>query len=483
MGLLGILVALALLMWLAYRGWSILLVAPLAALVAAAISREPLLAHWTQTFMGGAARFFVQWFPMFLLGGLFGKLMDDSGSISSIARFLTERLGTRNTMLAVVLASALVTYGGVSVFVAFFVLVPMANTMFKSANLPRRLLPATIGLGAFTFTMSALPGSPSVNNAIPMPYFGTTTFAAPGIGIIASLITLAFGLWWLRRAEAAARRAGEGYGGDSDTAPVIDERTRELATAVGEFDPAEINHGKHASSEPTFVLAILPLLVVIVVNFLMSLIVFPRFGSYFAFLETEAWGETSIGAVAGLWSLLLALAAGTLAIVIVNFSRLPSLRESLDAGANSAALPILTISSLVGFGAVVAALPAFSTVRDAVLSIPGGPLVSLTVSMNVLAGLTGTASGGMAIALNALGDTFLRLGAEQGVDPALMHRITTISAGTLDALPHNGTVLMLLQISKLTHKESYMDMVMTVIVSVIISLIAVIALGSIFGSF
>jgi H+/gluconate symporter-like permease len=483
MGLFGILLALALLMWLAYRGWSILLVSPLAALVAAAVAGEPLLAHWTQTFMGGAARFFIQWFPMFLLGGLFGKLMDDSGSISSIARFLTERLGTRNTMLAVVLASALVTYGGVSVFVAFFVLVPMAKTMFKSADLPKRLLPATIGLGAFTFTMSALPGSPSVNNAIPMPYFGTTTFAAPGIGIVASVITFAFGMWWLRRAEAAARKAGEGYGSDVDTAPVIDEKTREHATVAGEFDPAEIAHGKHASSEPSFVLAVLPRLVVIVVNLVMSLVVFPRLGSYFAFLETEVWGGTTIGAVAGLWSLLLALGAGTLTIVSVNYSRLPSLRESLDAGANSAALPILTISSLVGFGAVVASLPAFATVRDAVLSIPGGPLISLTVSMNVLAGLTGTASGGMAIALNALGDTFLRLGAEHGVDPALMHRITTISAGTLDALPHNGTVLMLLQISKLTHKESYLDMVMTVIVSVIISLVAVIALGSMFGSF
>ena len=306
MGLFGILLALAVLMWLAYRGWSILLVAPLAALVAAAISREPLLAHWTQTFMGGAARFFIQWFPMFLLGGLFGKLMDDSGSISSIARFLTERLGTRNTMLAVVLASALVTYGGVSVFVAFFVLVPMAQTMFKSADLPRRLLPATIGLGAFTFTMSALPGSPSVNNAIPMPYFGTTTFAAPGIGIIASVITLAFGMWWLRRAEAAARKAGEGYGGDVDTAPVIDEKTREHATAAGEFDPAEVHHGKHASSEPSFVLAVLPLFVVIVVNFLMSLIVFPRLD--FAFLANRSvggnhdWrGGGSVVAAPGAW--------------------------------------------------------------------------------------------------------------------------------------------------------------------------------------
>ncbi|MGB8759074.1 MAG: GntP family permease [Pseudolabrys sp.] len=483
MGLFAILFALGLLMWLAYRGWSVLLVSPLAALLAAALSGEPLLAHWTQTFMNGAARFFIQWFPMFLLGGLFGKLMDDSKSISSIAKFLTERLGTRNTMLSVVLASALVTYGGVSVFVAFFVLVPMAITMFQSADIPRRLLPATIGLGAFTFTMSALPGSPSVNNAIPMPYFGTTTFAAPGIGIIASVITFAFGMWWLRRAEAAARSAGEGYGSDSDSTLVIDERTREHAMPAGEFDPAEIHHGKRASSEPSFVLAVLPLFVVIVVNFLLSLIVFPRLDSYFAFLEKEVWGGTTIGAVAGVWSLILALAAGTLTIIIVNYRRLPALRESLDAGANSAALPILTIASLVGFGAVVAALPAFTAVRDAVLSIPGGPLISLTVAMNILAGLTGTASGGMAIALNALGGTFLSLAAEHGIDPALMHRVTTISAGTLDALPHNGTVLLLLQISKLTHKESYLDMVMTVIVSVIISLVAVIALGSIFGSF
>ncbi|MFZ0102272.1 MAG: GntP family permease [Pseudolabrys sp.] len=483
MGLFAILFALGLLMWLAYRGWSVLLVSPLAALLAAALSGEPLLAHWTQTFMNGAARFFIQWFPMFLLGGLFGKLMDDSKSISSIANFLTERLGTRNTMLSVVLASALVTYGGVSVFVAFFVLVPMAITMFQSADIPRRLLPATIGLGAFTFTMSALPGSPSVNNAIPMPYFGTTTFAAPGIGIIASVITFAFGMWWLRRAEAAARSAGEGYGSDSDSTLVIDERTREHAMPAGEFDPAEIHHGKRASSEPSFVLAVLPLFVVIVVNFLLSLIVFPRLDSYFSFLEKEVWGGTTIGAVAGVWSLILALAAGTLTIIIVNYRRLPALRESLDAGANSAALPILTIASLVGFGAVVAALPAFTAVRDAVLSIPGGPLISLTVAMNILAGLTGTASGGMAIALNALGGTFLSLAAEHGIDPALMHRVTTISAGTLDALPHNGTVLLLLQISKLTHKESYLDMVMTVIVSVIISLVAVIALGSIFGSF
>jgi H+/gluconate symporter-like permease len=383
-------------------------------------------------------------------------------------------------MLSVVLASTVVTYGGVSVFVAFFVLVPMAEKMFRAADIPRRLMPATICLGAFTFTMSALPGSPSVNNAVPMPYFGTTPFAAPGLGIIASIITMAFGMWWLGRAEAAARMAGEGYVGDPDAAPVVDEKVREHATAAGDFDPAEILHGQHGDSEPPFVLAILPLVVVMAVNFLLSLVVFPRLDS--TYLAEEPW-RTTIEAVAGVWSVVVALAAGTLTVVIVNYRRLPSLRESMDAGANSSVLPLLTVGSVVGFGAVVAAMPAFAAIRDAVLSIKGGPLISLTVAMNVLAGLTGSASGGMTIALDALGGTYLRLAAEHGIDPALLHRLTTISAGTLDALPHNGTVLTVLQVSRLTHRQSYFDMVMTVIVSVILSLVAVLVLGSVFGSF
>jgi H+/gluconate symporter-like permease len=481
MGLFGILLALALLMWLAFRGWSVLLVAPAAALLAAAMSGEPLLAHWTQTFMGGASRFVAQWFPMFLLGGLFGKLMVDSGSITSIARYLTERLGANRAMLSVVLASAAVTYGGVSVFVAFFVLVPMAQEMFRAADIPRRLMPATICLGAFTFTMSALPGSPSINNAIPMPYFGTTPFAAPGLGITASIITMAFGMWWLGRAEAAACRAGEGYGGDSAAVPALDEKIREHATSAGEFDPAEIRHGEKGHGEPSFTLAILPLALVILMNFLMSLVVLPRLD--FSFLAQEAWGGTSIKAVAGIWSVVVALAVGALAVVAINYRRLPTLRESMDAGANSSVLPVLTVGSLVGFGAVVAAMPAFAGARDAVLSIRGGPLVSLTTAMNVLAGLTGSASGGMVIALDALGATYLRLALEHGIDPALMHRVATISSGTLDALPHNGTVLTVLQVSGLTHRESYFDMVMTVIVGVILSLLAVILLGSMFGSF
>jgi H+/gluconate symporter-like permease len=198
---------LALLIWLALRGWSVLLLAPAAALLAAAFALEPLLANWTQTFMGSAAAFLAQFFPLFLLGALFGKLMDDSGCVSAIAGFMTERLGERRAVLAVVLAGALVTYGGVSLFVAFFVLVPMARALFRAASIPRRLMPAAIALGTSTFTMSALPGTPAIQNAIPMPFFGTTPFAAPGLGIVASAIMLGFGLWWLGRACLTARRS------------------------------------------------------------------------------------------------------------------------------------------------------------------------------------------------------------------------------------------------------------------------------------
>src|SRR6185312_617306 len=232
MGLLGVLLGLALLVWLAFRGWSVLLLAPAAALLAAAFAREPLLAHWTQTFMGSATHFLAQFFPLFLLGALFGKLMEDSGSVTAIATWMMERLGARRAMLAVVLAGALVTYGGVSLFVAFFVLAPMAEALFRGAAIPRRLMPAAMALGTSTFTMSALPGTPAIHNAIPMPFFGTTPFAAPGLGIVAAAIMLGFGLWWLGRAEAAARRRGEGFGvGDpvqvnaAADDPMVRERT------------------------------------------------------------------------------------------------------------------------------------------------------------------------------------------------------------------------------------------------------------------
>jgi H+/gluconate symporter-like permease len=294
---------------------------------------------------------------------------------------------------------------------------------------------------------------------------------------------LGFGLWWLARCEAAARRAGEGYGsGDIAPRSVADDPIiRERATTAREFDPAEISHGRHGDTPVPIGLAGLPLVVVVSVNLLMSLVILPRLD--FSFLAEARWGATSLSAVAGVWSVAVALAAAIFVLIVVNRQRLPTLRESMDAGANASVLPAFSVASLVGFGAVVAMLPAFATVRDWVLSIGGGPLVSLAMATNVLAALTGSASGGMTIALDALGDTYMRIAAEQGINPALMHRVAAIGSGTLDSLPHNGAVVTLLAVCGSTHRESYLDIVMVGIVSALIALVAVIVLGSTFGSF
>jgi H+/gluconate symporter-like permease len=482
MGLLGILLGLALLMWLAYRGWSVLLVGPLAALVAALLSGEPLLAHWTQTFMGGAARFVAQFFPLFLLGALFGKLMDDTGAALAIARALAERLGRQRAILAVVLACAILTYGGVSLFVVAFVVAPVADALFREADVPHRLMPAAIALGAFSFTMTAIPGTPAIQNAIPMPVFGTTPFAAPGLGLIAAAVMLGFGLWWLDRVEAAARRAGEGYGaGSHDESEAQAQLVRERASASGPFDPEEMDHGRHYDGGVPVWLAGLPMLVVVAVNFGMSEIVLPRLDT--AFLGEPRWGPTSLAAVGGIWSVATALLAACAVLVLTNRRRLLALRQTMDAGANASVLPVMNTASMVGFGAVVAALPAFAGIRDALVSIPGGPLVSIAVATNVTGGITGSASGGLIIALEALGDAYVRMAAAAGIDPALMHRVAAIGCGGLSGLPHNGAVVTLLAICGATHRNSYRDIGMVMVVGTILALVVIITLGKLIGSF
>jgi H+/gluconate symporter-like permease len=478
--LLGILIALGLLIFLAFRGYTLLLAAPVAAMVAAAFSGEPLLAKWTLTFMQGTGRFITNFFPLFLLGGVFGKLMDDSGAALSIARTITERLGETRAVMAAVLACAALTYGGVSLFVVAFAVFPVADALFRQAAVPHRLIPPAIALGAFTFTMTALPGTPAIQNAIPMAYFGTTLFAAPGLGILASATILGFGLWWLSEIEARARRAGEGY--SAETAAAADEQfVRERATNADNFDPAELPHGHRSEQLPPFALAAAPILVVLAVNLIMSLLVLPRV--YTGFLAEPRFGETSLSAVSGVWSVVTALAVAALVLVLILRRRLPELRKTLDAGANASVLPVLNTASLVGFGAVVAALPAFAVVRDGFLAVPGGPLVSIAVAANVMGGITGSASGGLTIALNSLGETYAQLAAGMSIHPELMHRVAAISSGALAMLPHNGAVVTLLAICGATQRGSYREIMMVGLVGPLIALVVVIALGKLIGAF
>jgi H+/gluconate symporter-like permease len=481
-GLLGVALALGLLIWLAYRGVSVLLLGPLMALLATLFAAgTPLMASYTQVFMSAAGAFIVQYFPLFMLGAIFGKLMDDSGAAEAIARAIVARLGSGQAILAVVLACAVLTYGGVSLFVVAFAVYPVAAALFRQADIPKRLMPATIALGAFTFTMTALPGTPAIQNAIPMPYFGTTPFAAPGLGIVAALVMAALGLWWLLRRAAQARRAGEGYGQHDDQPAGFGKEQRERCAGEG-FDVTLIPPDAAATSLPPFALAILPVITVIVLNYLFSAYLIPALNT--DYLAQARYGATSIDALRGVWAIIGSLSASCLLLVALCWRRIVSLRRSLDDGANASVMPIFNTASLVGFGAVIAALPAFELIKTGMEQLGGGnPLVSLALSVNLLAGVTGSASGGMSIALQTLGNDYLALASTAGIAPEILHRVTTVATGGLDSLPHNGAVVTLLAICGLSHRDAYKDIFMVAVLFPILALILMLVLAGMFGSF
>jgi H+/gluconate symporter-like permease len=477
----GILLSLAALMYFAYRGVSVLLLAPAAALLAVAFSEAPLLASYTQVFMKALGSFVALYFPLFLLGAVFGKLMEASGAANALAAAIAARLGRERAVLAVVAACALLTYGGVSLFVVAFTVHPLAVELFRTAGVPRRLIPAAIALGAFTFTMTALPGTPAIQNAIPMPYFGTTPFAAPGLGVIGAAAMFALGMAWLARRVRQARAAGEGYGEEGGAGAPLDRAMRERAQGEG-YDLVEIGPRPAAANGPHFSVALAPIVLVVFLNYLMAELVLPRVDT--GYLASALYGGTHFQAVRGVWAIIVALAAANLLLTLLAWRHLPMLKESLDAGATASIAPIFNTASQVGYGAVIASLAGFAVIRDAALGISAGnPLVSLAISVNVLAGITGSASGGMSIALQTLGSAYLEMASAAGIAPELMHRVTAIATGGLDALPHNGAVITLLAICKLTHRQSYFDLFVVAVIGPLVALAIVILLGSLFGAF
>jgi len=478
-GIIVVVAALVGLMYLAYRGITLLILAPGLAMLAVIASLErPLLASYTQIFMVATGDFIVQYFPVFLLGAIFGKLMEDSGSAEVLANATVRRLGSERAILAVVLSCAAMTYGGVSLFVVAFAVFPIAAAVFRRADLPKRLIPGTIALGAFTFTMTALPGTPAIQNAIPMPYFGTSPFAAPGLGILTALIMFALGQLWLER---RARASSEGYGDHSDAAPLAATVLRERSTGEG-FDIPDVPVEARSTALPPLMLAALPLVTVIAINLAFTALVIPAMGT--DYLAAPEYGATTIDSVRGIWSIISALVISIILMIAVNWSRLPMLTASLDTGAKASLLPIFNTASLVGFGYVIASLSAFALIRDAVIDIGGdNPLISLAISVNLLAGMTGSASGGMSIALATLGGVYLEMAHAAGISPDLMHRVTAVATGGLDALPHNGAVITLLAICGLTHREAYLDIAVVAVVVPIIALVVLIILGTFLGSF
>src|SRR5690606_9916206 len=237
-----------------------------------------------------------------------------------------------------------------------------------------------------------------------------------------------------------------------------------------------------AFSGRAFALAIAPVVLVIALNYVLATWLFPSLDT--AYLTEPRFGATHINNLRGIWAVIGALSAAIVLLLVLQRQHLTALVTTLEAGATSSVLPLLNTASQVGFGAVIASLAGFTLIRDAVLGIaPGNPLVSMSIAVNILAGITGSASGGMSIALQTLGDTWLAMGQAAGISPDLLHRVTAIATGGLDALPHNGAVITLLGICGLSHRKSYFDIFMVAVAFPLLALVAVVTLGTVFGSF
>ncbi|MBB1087513.1 GntP family permease [Lysobacter sp. SG-8] len=434
--------ALCFLMFVAYRGYSVILFAPVAALGAVLLTDASLVAPmFTGLFMDKMVGFIKLYFPVFLLGAIFGKLIEISGFSKAIVASTIKLLGAERAMLSIVVVCALLTYGGVSLFVVVFAVYPFAAELFRQGDIPKRLIPGTIALGAFTFTMDALPGTPQIQNIIPTAFFGTDSWAAPVLGTLGGIFILIVGMSYLESRRRKAAKAGEGYG---DPATLVNE-------------PAAFTHGVLANP---FV-AILPLVLVGVSNKLFTMWIPRVYGDSHSFdpavIGNAAPVVQEVSKIAAIWAVQGALLVGI--ITVIAFAWKPvmaSFAEGTKSAIGGALLASMNTASEYGFGAVIAALPGFLVVANALGSIPN-PLVNEAVTVTALAGITGSASGGMSIALAAMADTFIANANAVGIPMDVLHRVASMASGGMDTLPHNGAVITLLAVTGLTHRQAYKD--------------------------
>jgi H+/gluconate symporter-like permease len=458
MAFLIVLAALCFLMFAAYRGYSVILFAPIAALGAVLLTEPALVAPmFTGLFMDKMVGFLKLYFPVFMLGAVFGKLIELSGFSKSIVAATIGLVGRSRAILSIVLVCALLTYGGVSLFVVVFAVYPFAAELFRQSGIPKRLIPGTIALGAFTFTMDSLPGTPQIQNIIPTSFFGTTTWAAPWLGTIGAVFILVVGLTYLdwRRRKAAA--AGEGYGDN-----LVNE-------------PAPFEGGKLAHP----LVALLPLVLVGVCNKLFTDLIPRIYGETQSFLPSVVGNAKpvvqEVSKVAAIWAVEGALLVGILCVLVCAWRAVTrQLAAGSQAAVGGALLASMNTASEYGFGAVIAALPGFKLVADALHTIPN-PLLNEAVTVTALAGITGSASGGMSIALGAMAETFIANANAAGIPMEVLHRVAAMASGGMDTLPHNGAVITLLAVTGLTHRQSYKDIFAITVIKTLAVLVVIAA--------
>jgi len=435
-----VLAALAFLMFVAYRGYSVILFAPIAALGAVFFVDPNLVAPmFTGLFMDKMVGFVKNFFPVFLLGAVFGKVIELSGFSKAIVASVINLIGRERAMLAIVVVCGLLTYGGVSLFVVVFAVYPFAAEMFRQGGIPKRLIPGTIALGAFTVTMDSLPGTPQIQNIIPTTFFKTDIYAAPWLGIIGAIFILVAGLGYLEMCRRRAAAAGEGYGeGHSN-------------------EPEPFEHEKLAHP----LIAILPLVMVGVMNKVFTNLIPVLYGEKVSFIPAVIGKVAPVvqqtKAVAAIWAVEGALLIGIATVFVFAWKTVfAKFAEGSKGAIGGALLATMNTASEYGFGAVIAALPGFLVVANALSAIPN-PLINEAITVTSLAGITGSASGGMSIALAAMADTFIANAQAAGIPLEVFHRVASMASGGMDTLPHNGAVITLLAVTGLTHRQSYKD--------------------------
>jgi H+/gluconate symporter-like permease len=410
LSMIGLIGGLLLLIYLTMKGMNLLIAGPLCALFVAVLSGLPLFpqqvgqgeANLVTNYMGGFSGFVTSWYLMFLLGSIFGKVMEDSGAADSVSKWVVEKLGMKHAVLAVVAACAILTYGGVSLFVVAFSVYPMALSLFKQADLPRRFIPAALALGSVTFTMTSA-GSPEIQNWIPIEYLGTSPYAGWEVSLIVAVFMAVFGYWWLKRMIKKAVARGERFI-TRDNDPKVEDKKL-----------------------PNPLTGLIPLLVVLIISFV-----------FHDTLKQSA--------------LIIALLGGVIATYLLNRSYFKSFWNAVSDGTMGALVAIGNTAAVVGFGGVAQAVPAFKTTVEAMTSIPGSPLIGGAIAVSVIAGMTGSASGGQAIALPLLAPHYM----DMGVNAEALHRTVAISSGALDSLPHNGYVVTTIRsICGESHQDAY----------------------------
>ena len=446
----GLLGSVALLIWLAMRGIDIVFAALLCSLLVIVSNGLPLALGITEYFSFGplgAFTFAGKFFLLFVAGAVFGRVMGDSHAATSIALALVRKLGAHRALWITTLSCAMLTYGGVVVFVVIFAIYPLGLRLLQEADIPKRLFCAALALGAGTFTLSALPGTPSIQNVISAVALKTDLFAGGWLGVAGAVIMFGGGMWYLERQRVLAAQNGEHF--------VPGPRDRMSGD------------GSEAEPHPPWQLAILPLVLVL------ATIIAPR-------VITMLAGEARLASGGQFLQLMqfavaqpivwpsVALFMGTLlALLLFPLVRRQALVVT-GSGAQDAILPLINTAAVIGFGGVVTHTAGFESFTRMMLDSGLPPLVSMFTSVSLVSAITGSASGGLQIFMQTMAPAYL----EMGIEPGALHRIATMASGGFDSLPHCGAVVAMLTITGLTHKQAYKDVgIITVVIPVIATLV------------